>query len=414
MKSIPAILLLLMFTGIHPSCERQEGPGPNLEPEQIEITAETRQLIDSDNQFGIELFKIVNQQQETDSNTMISPLSVSLALAMTYNGALGDTKKAMEETMYLNDLSVEQINESFETLMEALMSVDPKVTMEIANSIWYRENYPVIEDFIQVNRNYYDAEVRSMDFGDPQAIDIINQWCADKTHNKIKKILDVIPGNAVMYLINALYFNGAWKYEFDKSKTGKELFYLGDGTSEQIDMMHMEADVGYLNNELFSAIELPYGRGNYSMVCMLPREDLSVNDVIAGITEEKWNEWMDHFTETGCRIGLPKFKFEYFNLLNDALKSMGMEIAFSQGADFSNIVEGGGIWISRVLHKTFIEVDEKGTEAAAVTAVEMREVSAPGGPRNITFNRPFLFAIREVTTNTIVFLGKFVEPAQKE
>lgn len=412
MKRILILSVFLALTGWITSCEQQQDPKPDLKPEEIQVSAETRQLIEADNQFGIELFKQVVAGQKSDTNTMISPLSVSLALGMTYNGAAGDTKGAMEETIFLEDLNSQQINAAYQSLMDALLSVDPKVTMEIANSIWHKENLEVEEDFVDVNREYYDAEVRSLDFSLPDAADIINAWCSDKTHGKIEEMLKFIPPDAVMYLINAIYFNGTWKYAFDKALTDRQPFHLEDGSEITTDMMHMEGDVNYLSNDFFQAIELPYGRGNYSMVCMLPHQDMGVDELIGQITAESWGRWMENFTERGVQVALPRFKFGYSDSLNTALKNMGMEIAFDPyQADFSGINPLRQLYIDRVLHKTFIEVDEKGTEAAAVTVVEMRELSAsPGGPISVTFDRPFVFAIREVTTGTIVFVGKVVEP----
>jgi len=412
MKRILVLTFVLMLTGWITSCEDQQDPTPDLKPSEISVTAEAQQLIRSGNHFGIELFKQINANQEVDTNTLVSPVSVSLALAMTYNGAAGDTKTAMEQTLHLENLSKAQINESYRTLMKALLSVDPKVTMELANSIWYEAQFSVEEDFIDVNREYYDAQVASLDFAAPGAVDIINQWCSDKTHGKIEEMIDFVPPAAVMYLINALYFNGTWKYEFDRSLTGSQPFYQENGQEIAADMMHLEGDLNYLSNELFQAIELPYGRGNYSMVCLLPYDDMAVDELIGQITADRWDQWMGDFTRQGCNLALPKFKFGFSDSLNAMLSNMGMGIAFDPlRADFSGINPLSQLFINRVLHKTFIEVDEKGTEAAAVTVVEMREnSSSSGSPIPITFDRPFVFAIREVTTGTIVFVGKLVKP----
>ena len=412
MKQSIAIALMIMFAGIFISCEQEPDPKPDLKPKDIPVSAETKQLIESDNHFGIELFKQVIAGQKSDTNALVSPLSVSMALAMTYNGAGGETKTAMEETMYLNGLTTEQINESYKSLIEQLLSVDPQVTMELANSIWYDDRLSVEQDFIDANQEYYDAQVNCLDLEAPDAADIINQWCSDQTHGKIEEVLDFIPPRAVMYLINALYFNGTWKYEFDPSLTDHQPFYRENGQEVTTDMMHLEGDLNYLSHQMFQAVELPYGRGNYSMVCMLPGEDLPVDELIGEITAASWRQWMDDFEKMGCDLSLPKFKFEFSDSLNTALRNMGMGMAFdSQRADFTGINPTHPLWINRVLHKTFIEVDERGTEAAAVTAVEMFDnASDPGGPISVTFDRPFLFAIREVSTGTIVFLGKVENP----
>jgi len=178
---------------------------------------------------------------------MISPLSVSLALAMTYNGAGGDTKEAMEKTLELSGFTVDEINENYKILIDALASVDPKVLMSIANSIWYKQTFNVEQDFINVNQDYFYAEVSPLDFTNPDAVTTINNWVADKTKNKITKILDAIPADAVMYLINAIYFKGIWKYEFDESDTEEKPFYLSDGTTKDVPMMVQEGSFNYLS-----------------------------------------------------------------------------------------------------------------------------------------------------------------------
>ncbi|MFW6101430.1 MAG: serpin family protein [Bacteroidota bacterium] len=413
MKKCIVFTILMVVTGLNISCENEGQPEPNVGPKQIEISAETRQLIDSDNKFGFELMQKIAESQDEAKNTMISPVSVSLALAMTYNGAAGETKKAMEETLHLNGLSTEQINESYKSLMESLLSVDEKVTMEIANSIWYREEFQVEQDFIDVNEKYYDAGVSALDFDNPEAVDIINNWVAEKTHNKIPEIIEKIDPLDVMFLINALYFNGKWKYQFDEEKTTEEPFYLEDGSEIQTDMMVTETDLRYHRNDLFQAVELPYGRGNYSMVCFLPSNDHQPDDIIAAMNNENWDQWMENLDTTGIEMHLPKFKFEYKKKLNEMLKLLGIEEAFNPDeSDFSGInPDRKDLHISEVLHKTFVEVDEKGTEAAAVTSVTMGITSiGGGGPMVLRFDRPFVFAIREVTTNTIVFMGKLEDP----
>jgi len=413
MKKIVFLLMVLMIAGLHFSCENNDTPKPVLEPKQIDVDAQTRQLIDSDNHFGLELFRTISAGQDPSANTMISPVSVSLALAMTYNGAEGDTKSAMEETLQLTGLSRQEINASYQALIEALLTVDPKVTMEIANSIWYRQEFSVEQDFLDVNQEYYDAEVSALDFNSSEAPSIINYWVSDKTNGKITKIIEQIDPLTMMYLINAIYFNGKWKFQFDEDKTSRQPFYMADGSEIQTDMMQTEATLNYMRNDLFRAVEMPYGRGNYTMVCMLPNEELKVEDVVGEMNAENWNQWMQAMDSATVQVHLPRFKFEYEKKLNELLQAMGMEEAFDPDrADFSGInPDRDDLHISEVKHKTFIEVDEKGTEAAAVTSVTMGTTSAdPGPPVVVKFDRPFVFAIREVTTGTIVFAGKLVEP----
>ncbi len=413
MEKLFILISLLILAGFHNSCENEQPSPDELEMKEIHLSPAARQIVESDNHFGFELFQSITENEEAVANTMISPVSVALALAMTYNGAADSTKKAMENTLNLEGLTTEQINQSYKDLIEALLSVDPKVTVEMANSIWSRQGFAVEEEFIEVNQDYYDAEVRELDFRDPAAKDIINGWISDKTHGKIQDVIESIDPYVVMYLINALYFNGLWKYQFDESDTEKETFYTVDGSEVQTDMMQMEADLNYYSADKFEAIELPYGRGNYSMICLLPDADYSANQLIMDLSVAQWNNMLDNWSERGIQLHLPRLKFEYKKELKEVLTQLGMGIAFNQAAaDFSGINPFKELYISRVIHQTFLEVDEKGTEAAAVTVVEMVELtSGPGSPYRIRFDRPFLFAIQENSTKAIMFMGKVVNPA---
>ncbi len=414
MKSIQFFILAAFILLVGSSCEKTD---PEPDPNEIELTQKGRVLVEADNLFGINLFKEVLQAEEPEKNVMISPLSVSLALAMTYNGADGDTKTAMEETLELAGLSTDQINENYKFLIDALSSVDPKVLLSIANSIWYKHTFPVEQNFIDINQDYYYAEVSPLDFSDPNAVNTINNWVADKTNDLITEVLDFIPAGAVMYLINAIYFKGIWTFEFDENETEEEPFHLSDGTAKNVPMMVQEESFNYLSNDWVQAVEMPYGQENYSMIVLLPLAGKTLNEVVEELSNETWNNWLGDFhKEEKVVIHLPRFKFEYENLLNEELINMGMGIAFDPGnADFSKINPDRQLWISRVIHKSFIEVNEEGTEAAAVTVVEIIETSAPG-ETYISFrvNQPFLFAIKEKYTNTIIFIGRVMEPVDGE
>lgn len=408
MKNILCLMIVILISCF--SCEKSEDP---VHPgKKITITKTTSEIITADNAFGLELFqKVVASDTEAD-NIFISPTSVALALAMTYNGADGETKTAMENTLKKNGFTIDEINTSYKSLIDALVSVDPKVLLEIANSIWYRQEFSVLPEFISVNQEYYDAEVSPLDFNLPSAPDVINNWVADKTHDKITQIINEIPGDAVMYLINAIYFKGIWLYEFDEEYTNDDLFYLKGGSSITVPFMQQEATLRYATNALFSMIELPYGEGNYNMIVMLPHTGSTTEDIVALLTAENWDGWIIALTEQNVKVMLPKFKFEYKNKLNDELDAMGMGVAFSDQADFSKINPEEDLFISKVLHKSFVEVNEEGTEAAAVTAVEISLTSVGPEPDYTLFkaDRPFLFAIREKDTGAIIFIGSLQNP----
>ena len=411
-KIITSIFIILL---IGYSCEKTkvEEPGPT----EINLTQKGKILVEANNLFGIKLFKEVLKAEEPGENVMISPLSVSLALAMTYNGADGDTKVAMEKILELYGLTVDEINENYKTLIDALASVDPKVLMSIANSIWYKQEFDVEQDFINVNQDYFYAEVSPLDFNDPESVTTINNWVANKTNDKITEILDEIPVDAVMYLINAIYFKGIWKYEFEESNTEEKPFYLSDGTTKDVPMMVQEGSFNYFSNDILQAVEMPYGAGNYSMIILLPQYNKTPDDIIDQLNNDNWNSWLSEFYEAEkIQIHLPKFKFEYKNKLNDELINMDMGIAFDPyNADFSKINSLEQLFISRVIHKSFIEVNEEGTEAAAVTMVEI-SLTSSGGETGIHFyvNQPFIFAIKEKYTNTIICIGKVMEPEYED
>jgi len=378
----------------------------------IKLSEKAAQLIEADNKFGLELFQKVVAYEDEAENVMVSPLSVSLALAMTYNGANGETKTAMEETLKLNGLTTDEINQSYESLVNALKSLDEKVLLEIANAIFYREGLEVLDDFISVNQDYYDAEVSPLDFNDPGAVDVINGWVADNTNDKIKTIINHISGDQALFLLNAIYFKGIWTTEFDPEHTGSFPFYKEDGSEKMVQMMCHTETHDYYSNEIFQAARLSYGIGNYNMCVFLPGEGKSASDIIALLNQENWEAWIDGFQETeNVDIRMPKFNFEYEIKLNDVLSDMGMAIAFGAGADFTGINPAGDLYIEYVKHKTFVDVNEEGTEAAAVTVVSM--LNSAVDPQNVVpfyVNKPFLFTITEKDTGAILFIGEVKNP----
>jgi serine protease inhibitor len=402
------ILVFVFLTG----CNISDN---SVDDNEIIVTEKTARLIKAENNFGFELFKnIYNYEKESD-NIMISPLSVSLALAMTYNGADGETKTAMEKTLKVNGLSTEDINTSYHDLVEALKSLDPKVLLEIANAIFYRQDFDVEKDFVTVNEHYYNAEVTPLDFGSPSVTETINGWVAEHTNQKIKTILDKVSRDHVMFLLNAIYFKGIWEKEFNDEGTEKLPFYLENGDMIQTETMQRLDTLPYMSNDIFSAVQLSYGKGNYNMYVLLPQSGRKLEDIIEKLDEDSWESWIDSFMEKeSVDIKLPRFSYKYEIRLNDVLSEMGMEIAFTPGlADFTGINRAGGLNIDYVKHKTFIEVNEEGTEAAAVTIVAI-ERSSVGGPEKVPFyvNRPFMYVITEKDTGAVLFMGTVKIPGK--
>ncbi|MBN1693909.1 serpin family protein [candidate division WOR-3 bacterium] len=399
------ILILLSFFG----CDTTEPTEPIRE-----LSSSETKIVESDNSFGIKLFKEINAGEETNSNVFISPLSISMALGMTYNGAHTSTEEAMRTTLEFADLSMDEINESYKSLIELLTGIDTDVDFNIANSIWYRDDFTFEQDFFERCRDYFDARVSGLDFSQSEAAkDTMNNWVDENTNGKIEKIVDYVdPLNDVMFLINAIYFNGTWTYRFEEEDTKDDVFHMPGGSTKECKMMEIRSYFKYFEDSLLQAIDIPYGKGNYSMTVILPEYSEDIDELIAGLTKEKWDEWMNSFYEDTVTLFLPKIKLEYKikDLLEDVLKSLGMGVAFDdQEADFTGMYEPGGIFIDRIIHKTFLEVDEEGTEAAAATVVAM-SLTCIDGNLTIRVNRPYIFAIRENHSGTILFIGKIIEP----
>ena len=411
MKKIIPFFLTISLLLFH-SCNQEEINTNDDEFQEIQLNEKSAQIVEADNLFGFELFQNIYNTETDYENIMVSPLSVSLALAMTYNGANGETKTAMEETLKLIGLTTEEINTSYKTLVNALKSLDNKVILEIANAIYYRDDFAVENEFISTNKNYYNAEVSGLDFASPQAVETINGWVAQKTHDKIETILDQITPEQVMFLLNAIYFKGTWSKEFNSENTEELPFYTKNGNSIQTETMQRLDTLPYTANDLFSAVQLSYGKGNYNMYVFLPESGKSLQEVVDNLDKEKWERWMEDFTETkNVDIRFPKFEYAYEIKLNDVLTEMGMGVAFTSLADFTGINRAGQLNIDYVKHKTFVEVNEEGTEAAAVTIVAMERNSVNETPA-IPFyvNRPFLFAITEKSTGAILFMGTVKNP----
>lgn len=413
MKTLQFIITFIVIISISAACKKDSAP-KTPEMKQVQLTVNQKQLIDDNNAFGFEFFRKVNEYSGGTSNLMVSPLSVSMALGMTRNGARGNTLEGMTQTLGFGSLTEQAINESYKYILETFTSLDPKVKLSIANSIWYRNSFTVEPAFIATNQQYFDASVTPLDFSNSASVDVINSWVKDKTNQLIPKIIDEIPADAVMYLINAVYFKGQWKYQFEKSNTKPKPFQLSDGAEIQAQSMLQHATYPYLQGTGFQAVELPYNQGNFTMTVLLPDADKTVNDVIDQLSTENWTAWSSQFANTDIQLQLPKFRYEYDEQnMKPILSALGMEVAFdSDNADFTGINADGGLYISKVKHKTFIETNEEGTEAAAVTSVEISTTSAGQDPQPLfmTIDKPFVYFIQEKSTGTVLFIGTVMNP----
>jgi serpin B len=367
------------------------------------------ELAQATNSFGFDLLRQVQAQAGAGENILVSPLSVATALGMVYNGAAGSTQAAMRETLQLGELSVDDVNDGYRRLAGRLVDLDPVVEFLTANSIWYVRGFDVKQGFLDVTGEYFAAEVAAIDFASPSAAPTINGWVDNATRGRIEDIVDdPLDPEALMYLINAVYFKGDWTIQFDPDLTVDRLFYLADGSVKQVPMMTYPGplEIRHFSDADVQAIDLPYGGDQYSMTIMMPPAGDDIDALAQSLDAERWHDIVNGLARTRTNVLMPKLTLEYDLEMSDALKAMGMNVAFSHAADFSEICDGGLV-ISEVKHKTFIDVNEQGTEAAAATAVELKR-----GPPPAVFSvdRPFVFAIRERVSGTIVFAGRVMDP----
>ena len=367
-------------------------------------------FVNSQMRLAVELFQ-ASVNESKDENVLISPLSIQLALAMTANGAAGKTKAEMEALLG-GDIKLEELNEYLYTYVNSLPTSE-KCKFKIANSIWFRDNENrllVEQDFLQRNADYFGAQAYKTPF-DEQTLKDINSWVEDHTDGMIDKILDRIEDDAVMYLINALVFNGRWQNVYDKSAINKGTFTNINGEEASVEMMHSE-EMTYLQDAFATGFMKPYQDGKYSFAAMLPNEGVDIYDYISGLTSEGLRETLNKAQSGTVIATLPKFSYEYDLSMNDALKKLGMPTAFDgMSADFSKMAHSsrGNIYIGDVLHKTFIAVDELGTKAGAVTKVEMNDRCAFVTRWVVTLDRPFVYMIIDNETNLPVFIGTVVD-----
>jgi serpin B len=376
-------------------------------------TTSISKLVSVNNDFGFRLFsELVNNYELT--NILISPASITMALDMTYNGANCSTKEAMATTLGIDALPLKQLNKANKIFKDALTKADPTVTINIANSLWADIGTKFKSDFIKNNKTYYNADLATLNFSDVKASNVINNWVNKKTKGKINKIINEIGEDVIAYLINAIYFNGKWQTAFDASKTKPAPFYQLDGNEIQPLMMTQSGKYLYLKNDMFQAIRLPYGKGQIGMYLFLPDTNLSFEKFLVNLDSKNWSEWVSSFTTYDGTIKLPRFKIEYDQSLKETLIAMGMDVAFDDSkADFTKMATSkikGNIFIGDVKHKTFIEVNEQGTEAAAVTSVQMELKGGPAKTFEMTVNRPFFYIIDDNKTGAILFIGIVTEP----
>jgi serine protease inhibitor len=369
------------------------------------LTEPETKVIAGSNEFAFDLFRTGNISQHK-ANVFISPLSASMALGMTANGANGATYDEMRSALRLGGATREDVGVGYKSLIELLRGLDPGTTFTIANSIWYERTFPFNASFLDESRLHFDARVEALDFKSPSSLTTINSWVSEQTNNKIPAILESIAEDERMFLVNAIYFKGTWQQQFDKSKTVDAPFHAADGTTSTVRMMARDKGVKHAATSEYSAVDLPYGNSAFTMTVVLPNGDI---DAFAeSFDQAKWNALVTSLTNRDMSVYLPRFRMEWKRQLNEDLKQLGMKLAFTPyRADFTRMSPLGlDLFITRVLQNTFVEVDEEGTEAAAATVVGVGVTSAPPSFRA---DRPFLVVIRERFSGTILFIGKIAK-----
>lgn len=368
-------------------------------------------VIDANNELGFKLLQEV--EPDENDNVFLSPTSLLMALSMAYNGAVGETKEEIARVLQVEGINLEELNKANASLLTKFHKNSDETIVNFANSIWLNERYHFQDDFTKNNEDYFNAEIKEIDITDSDSAKQVNDWVKSATNDKIDQIVEApLNPDLVAILINAIYFKGDWTYEFDKKLTDHQAFQLPDGMTKEAPLMTLNEELAYMENDTFQAVQLPYSEGGMSMNVFLPNENSSIEDFTAMLSNENWNDWRTQFHSTKGTLKLPKFKLEYETILNNVLRNLGMNNAFNEEANFDKMIkEDVPLWFSEIKQKTYIVVDEEGTEAAAVTSGQIETTSAPiDEPFNMVVDRPFFFTIMDDETNTILFSGIIQNP----
>lgn len=404
--NLPRHLLVLALAA---AATCSDASGPTSTP-SVNLTTAEQQVAGSGNDFSFALFQQV-AKADAGKNVFISPLSASMSLGMTMNGAAGSTLDGMRTALRVGGADIGQIDAGYQGLIALLRGLDPTTTFQIANSIWYRSTFSFRQPFLDTTKKYFDARVQGLDFDDVAgSLSTINGWVSDNTGGRIPTILDDITSDEVMFLINAIYFKGAWQYRFDAKGTGPSAFHAADGTTQNVPFMNRPE----YQKPLFRAgttnglaiAELPYGNGAFAMDIVLDQFDprASIDSIAAQLNANGWAALIGSLTDTDEAFAMPKFTMTYDRTLNDDLSALGMGVAFTDEAAFPGM-SAVPLMLSFVKQKAFVTVDETGTTAGASTITG----AAPTSLREFRVASPFIFVIRERQSGTIVFMGKMLK-----
>lgn len=382
-------------------------PGNEVNP--VEIPASVSKGTTS---FAFDFIHALQETQSADENLFVSPLSLHMALGMLLNGAEKETAQEIQKALKMDDVALSELNAAYKTLINDLPVADSKVSLGLANSLWYKSDFTVENNFQSILKSAFESEITGLPFDDA-AKDRINQWASDKTNGRIKKVLDKISPDHVMFLLNALYFKGDWKFRFDQKKTADTPFKLENGQNKNVKMMFASSEFKTGSGNNYDAVQLPYANGQFNMTLLVPRGQSTVDDVLKGVTGDGWSQLNSKMMERGVTVGLPKFTLGYSGQLKTTLKKMGIQRAFDESAQLGNINKTARLYVDFVKQDAYLGIDEQGTEAAAVTTVGVGVTSAGPEPPRFICDRPFGLIISENTSNTILFMGRIKNPESK-
>lgn len=417
MKKIPSLIFPFLVIIITVNSCTKTNPNPEERTQTIVLPTNGAAVINANNQFAFDFLRATLSQDTSNNNKLISPLSIYLALSMVYNGADNATKDSIVNTLQMSGIDIVSLNAICQSLLSQFPQEDNKVQLSIANSIWYRQNsYQPFPSFLNTVQSNYDASVRPLNFDDPSAVNTINNWVAQKTNNKIPTIIQSISSDDLMYLINAIYFNGAWKNSFKTSDTYNDIFNLQDGTTQSVPFMKQQLTTKMYYDSSFTMIELPYGGGNsfsmYVLEPLHPQEPIST--FASSLNENILSSAISNMDSSIVQLEIPKWEYSYeLEDMRPELSMMGMGIAFGSNANFSKIYDPSQVkvYISKAIHKAYIKVNEEGTEAAAVTVIGITYTTLPAPPPIFKLDHPFVYSIVEKQTGAILFLGIVNDPA---
>ncbi|MEK3901456.1 serpin family protein [Paenibacillus sp. FSL R7-0179] len=411
-KRLSALILTVLLLG---GCSGG-GSGMNYTERQAAAAELDPALAESSNQLGVKLFSQLWKQG--GGNLTISPYSVAAALALAYNGSAGETAEELGKLLGYAPGERQKLNIGHQSLMKLLNHGEPGMELKIANSVWGMKGLPLRKDYLGTGKDFYDAQINTTDLAAEKSVKEINGWVADHTGDKIQEMLTEPPGpQAVAVLVNALYFKGGWTDVFEEEATKQADFYPPDGPAVQVMMMKRGGMFEYAAHEDWQAVKLPYGEGQLEMVVVLPGEQASLAELVSHL-EQGTLPLDEGFSSTPGTLLLPRFTASYGTELSKALQALGVKLAFDPNrGDFSLMADlDDPIYFAQVIHRTYIDVNEQGTEAAASTLIQMDAGAAPPAdkPFEMNVNRPFLYAIRDTQTGVVLFLGAIENPQRTD